>query len=389
VASVEKRLRDGKVTWLARWRDSAGTQRKRSFTRKVDADRFLTTVEHSMLTGGYVDPAAGKVTFKTYAEQWRAQQPHRPSTAKAVHQHLRAYAYTTLGARPIAAIRPSEVQAWATGLQTSLAPSTMRTVLNTIKAVFKAAAADRLIAYNPCESVRLPPVPRRRLVPLTVEQVQTIIESAPSQYRALLVLGAGTGLRAGELFGLQVRHVDFLRRHLTVEQQVQQTAGQAVYVCPPKTQSSYRVVPLPQTVVDALANHLRGRGAGPNDFIFTAPSGGPVVRTSFMHSTWAPAAKAAGLAKGVGLHSLRHFYASALIRGGLSVKVVSERLGHANAAMTLNVYAHLWPDDEDRTRQAVDDLFGVSVEPRVASTLKLSESLSVAGKDRSTLRAAR
>jgi integrase len=188
---------------------------------------------------------------------------------------------------------------------------------------------------------------------------------------------------------LQVRHVDFLRRHLTVEQQVQQTAGQAVYVCPPKTQSSYRVVPLPQTVVDALANHLRGRGAGPNDFIFTAPSGGPVVRTSFMHSTWAPAAKAAGLAKGVGLHSLRHFYASALIRGGLSVKVVSERLGHANAAMTLNVYAHLWPDDEDRTRQAVDDLFGVSVEPRVASTLKLSESLSVAGKDRSTLRAAR
>jgi len=59
----------------------------------------------------------------------------------------------------------------------------------------------------------------------------------------------------------------------------------------------------------------------------------------------------------VGMHDLRHFYASALIRAGLSVKVVSERLGHSNAAMTLNVYSHLWPDDEDRTRQAIDGLF--------------------------------
>jgi len=58
----------------------------------------------------------------------------------------------------------------------------------------------------------------------------------------------------------------------------------------------------------------------------------------------------------VGMHDLRHFYASALIRAGLSVKVVSERLGHSNAAMTLNVYSHLWPDDEDRTRQAIDDM---------------------------------
>ncbi len=80
------------------------------------------------------------------------------------------------------------------------------------------------------------------------------------------MLAAGTGLRAGELFGLQVRHVDFLRRLLTVEQQVQQTAGQSVYVCPPKTQSSYRTFPLPQVVVDEPAVHLQGRNASGDDF---------------------------------------------------------------------------------------------------------------------------
>jgi integrase len=70
-------------------------------------------------------------------------------------------------------------------------------------------------------------------------------------------------------------------------------------------------------------------------------------------------------ADGVGLHALRHFYASVLIAAGQSVKVVAERLGHSNAAMTLNVYSHLWPADEDKTRQAIDDVFGHKIESRV------------------------
>jgi len=209
--------------------------------------------------------------------------------------------------------------------------------VNTIRAVFAAAVRDRVIAHNPCVGVTLPRVPRRRVEPLTLDQVQKIIAATPKQYRALMVVAAGTGLRSGELFGLQVRHIDFLRRTLTVEQQVQQLPGHAVYVGPPKTQSSYRIVPLPQVVVDALSDHLRRHPATADDFVFTAPEGGPIVRTSFMHAAWRPAAEAAELPKGVGLHSLRHFYASALIRSGLSVRVVSERLGHANAAMTLNV----------------------------------------------------
>jgi len=360
MASVDKL---GSGRWQARYRDPDGKQRKRTFPRKSDADRFLTTIEHKILTGAYVDPAAGRRTFREYGEGWRTGQPHRPGTAVAVEQHLRVHAYPVLGSRPIAGIRPSEVQAWATGLP--IAPSTTRTVFNTIKAVFKAAVRDRVIAHNPCDGVALPKVPPRKVEPLTVEQVETIVASAPDEYRALLVLAAGTGLRAGELFGLQVRHVDFLRRLLTVEQQVQPRTGHGVHVCPPKTQSSYRTIPLPQVVVDALAGHLRVYPAGAEDFIFTAPGGGPVVRTSFMQSTWTPAARAVGLPKGSGLHSMRHFYASALIRGGLSVRVVSERLGHANAAMTLNVYAHLWPDDEDRTRQALDELLSTSCAPTV------------------------
>jgi integrase len=76
----------------------------------------------------------------------------------------------------------------------------------------------------------------------------------------------------------------------------------------------------------------------------------------------------------VTMHDLRHFFASALIRGGLNVKVVSERLGHANAVMTLNVYSHLWPDDEDRTRQAIDEVF--KIQPDAPRLHPASGSLS-------------
>lgn len=104
--------------------------------------------------------------------------------------------------------------------------------------------------------------------------------------------------------------------------------------------------------------HLRDFPAdGPESWIFTAPQGGPVVYTHFMDGSWRPACAKAGIAKGTGPHSLRHHYASLLIKHGESVKTVSKRLGHTNAAMTLNIYTHLWPDSEERTRAAVDKAY--------------------------------
>ncbi len=83
------------------------------------------------------------------------------------------------------------------------------------------------------------------------------------------------------------------------------------------------------------------------------------MRGTFSKVVWQPAAKAVGLRPGDNFHSFRHYYASLLIRHGESVKTVQARLGHASAVETLNVYSHLWPDSEDRTRDAVDLVLGV------------------------------
>lgn len=116
-----------------------------------------------------------------------------------------------------------------------------------------------------------------------------------------------------------------------------------------------RTIPLPQVVIDALSAHLARYGEGPERLIFTRPRGGPLRRTTFSDVCQAAAAPP-GIQTGDGFHQLRHFYASVLIKAGESVKVVQERLGHRSAQMTLDVYSHLWPEDEDGTRTAVDSV---------------------------------
>ncbi|MBQ0983525.1 site-specific integrase [Streptomyces sp. F63] len=113
----------------------------------------------------------------------------------------------------------------------------------------------------------------------------------------------------------------------------------------------------------ALAALLKAHPTGREGFVFRGADGGPVARTWFYDNVWRKAVQRAGLPKGTGMHALRHTYASLLIAAGESVKVVSERLGHTNAAMTLNVYSHLFPDSENKTRKALDNAFAAPSAP--------------------------
>ncbi len=339
--------------WRARYRTPDGGSRSRTFPRKVDAERFLTTIEASKLTGAYVDPGAGRVTFGDYAEAWRAMQVHRPGTVVQVEGNLRRHVLPVLGARPLASVRPSEIQALVKGLD--LAPGTVELIYRYLVAIFRAAVADRLIAVSPCTGIKLPKVEVHRVVPPSVEEVQAIAQAIPERYKALVTFAAGTGLRQGECFGVTLDRVDWLRRQVKVDRQLVLLPGSGPTLAPPKTAASYRTVPLPDVVLETLSEHLKNLPA-PGGFIFTNHRGEPISRTRFS-DVWRPAVKAAGC-PGTTFHHLRHFYASLLIRHGESVKVVQSRLGHASAAETLDTYSHLWPDSEDRTRAAVDAVLG-------------------------------
>jgi integrase len=354
MASIDKRP-NGK--WRARWREyPCGPQRTRQFARKIDAQRFLTRIEASQLDGTYRDPAAGRVPLREYGEAWRAAQVHRQSTADRVEVELRLRIYPEFGDRPLASVRPSEVQAWVKGLSTKLAPATVELTARTLASLYRAAIRDRLVVSNPCDGVRLPEKARQRVDPPSVEVVRALDAVVPARFRAAVTLGAGAGLRQGEAFGLTVDRVDFLRRSVRVDRQLVTPKSGAPSLGPPKRPASVRTIPVGRVVTDVLAAHLARFDPGPDGLIFTGENGRAVTRNRAADVVRAAATKAG--APEVRFHDLRHFYASALIRKGLSVKVVQARLGHASAVETLDVYGHLWPDDEDRTRQAVDELLG-------------------------------
>ncbi|NPC96616.1 site-specific integrase [Nocardioides sp. zg-DK7169] len=358
--SVKKRD-NGK--WRARYRDAGGREHARHFARKVDAQRWLDEVTTSVVTGQYVDPKAGSVTFKAYAEQWRLAQVHRPSSQAHVETMLRRHAYPTLGERPLSSILPSEIQAWVKRLSVGgadrkpLAPSTVSVVHSIVSSVMKAAVKDRRLVANPCEGTRLPKTAKRKVVPPTTEQVEQLRAALPDRLRALVIFSAGTGMRPAEVRGLTLDRLNMLRREVVVDRQlVSVVKGQPVFG-PPKTAASERTIPLPQAVVDAVAAHLAAYPANADGLVFTLEGGEPISRQAMGH-LWRPLAAAVGLPDRSGPHALRHYYASLLIRYGESVKTVQARLGHASAAETLDTYSHLWPDSDDRTREAIDSVLG-------------------------------
>ena len=384
MASLTKRD-DGR--WRARYRDAAGKEHARHFDRKVDADRWLSLQKSALLRGEWVDPSLGKMTFQQYAETWRKSQAHhRPSSRAHVESTLRRWAYPTLGNRAIASIRPSDIRAWVATISQSLAPSTVKVAHGIIASIFLAAVDDRRIASSPCQragrsgGTYLPRAEPRRVEPFETEMVRTLTDAVDRRYRALTVLAAGPGMRQGECLGLTVDRIDFLRRTVTVDRQLINIARQVPTFGPPKTRASNRKIPLPQVVVDALAAHLAEFPVTGNGLLFTI-DGEPIRRSSFSYAVWTPALKALRAANAeaaakrkatVGanavvprsesqeisftFHDLRHYYASLLIRHNESVKVVQARLGHATAAETLDTYSHLWPDSDDRTREAVDEV---------------------------------
>lgn len=350
MAWIENHRRSGVLKYRVRWRTPDGRDRSKVFSLKREAERFRATIEVAKSEGRYVDPAAGRILLRDYAEHWRQNQvQHRPATRARVESNLRKHLYPALGNRPLSSILRSDVQAWVTGMASQLAPSSVEIAYAYLATIMKVAVADRLVSSTPCAGIKMPQLDRPPVVPLAIHQIEQIAAGVPDRYRGMVLAMATTGLRFGEAAGLTVDRVDFLRRSLRVDRQWgDQGFG------PPKTKTSYRDIPLATMTVEALAGQLATYPAlEPDGFVFHTGRV-PLIRKRFREIWWRAVRP---LQLEATPHDLRHFYASVLIRQGADVKQVQERLGHKSAQTTLDTYGHLWPDSDDRTRAAIDTAF--------------------------------
>lgn len=244
------------LRWRARHRDAEGRQRSRSFARKPDAVRFLTLVQADLLRGSYIDPGRSRTALSVFAATWLGSLSVRPSTRRTYDSHLRTWILPALGGRTLASITPTDVRTLVRRLTEHLAPSTARHVHGLLSSILRAAVEDGYLARNP--AARTGPRPARRLVvrPLTVGQVQALIEATPERFRVAVLLGAGCGLRIGEVLGLRISAVNLDKQELRVSAQLQALPGQPLGLRLPKSASSVRTVPLPDTVAAAILEHL-------------------------------------------------------------------------------------------------------------------------------------
>lgn len=301
---------------------------------------------------------------------------------------------------PLAKIDHLSVQKWITELGTRRAPATTAEAHRLTSAVLRSAVRNRLIAFNPCEGIRLP----RRRRQDTAEQVisrgelrSTLLPAAPDRYRAIIATAAGAGLRWGEVAGLMGRDaLELDRTQLRVIRTVVEVSGHTSFKPYPKSSAGRRTVPLPRWLVPIIREHLERYPVPAEAPIYANAVSKPLRRTLFRTRVWRPTLVRAGmlgtltviddatvragwtdatgatLAKefptepaavlhiakschgGLRFHDLRHSYATWLVDDGVPVNMVQRVMGHERSSTTLDLYTRR-TDDHSRILQALND----------------------------------
>lgn len=344
--------------YRARYRDEAGKEHARHFVKRAQAQRWLDEVTASVVRGDYVDPKAGKLTFRQWFTKWADVQDWADGTVETAQLTLASVTFADV---PMNRITQLHVEAWMKAMgkpgpkrRTGLASSTRRTRYNYVRMAFLAAVRARVIRHDPTAGITPPRVPKvetKMNIP-TSEQVGRALAAA-GDFRAFTSVCAFAGLRLGEVAGLKLSDVDFLRRTLSVRRQIRGQVNSRTVEAAPKYESA-RTVYLPDALVQELASYVeRHPRASADSWLFL---NGPYVwNRNSAGNQWRSIRKQVGMEEFT-LHDLRHYYASGLIAAGCDVVTVQHALGHSSPTITLNTYSHLWPKADDRTRAAAAEL---------------------------------
>lgn len=326
--------------WQVRFIDPAGKERAKNFGRKADAERFLHSVEVDKLKGTYTHPDAGRMSFGEWAAQVDAARLDvAPSTKARDESLMRNHILPTFGAYQLRAIDPAHIRRWVAELQDKgLAPLTIAKCYQILSRVLEAAVRDDLLPRSPNRGVSLPRAGNEEKRFLSADEVLELTQSIDPRYQALVLFGAYTGARLGEMAQLRAEDLDLLRG-------IARIPGN-------KSRASRRTVALPTFLREELAHHLATHGLGKDGHVFPSPHGDPLHLTNFRKRIWKKAVKAS-VGEPMRPHDLRHTHVALLIAGGEDPYVISQRLGHASIKTTYDTYGHLF---EGRDRMAADRL---------------------------------
>lgn len=365
--------------------DSKGKQVIQSMTWKPEPKMTQKQIEKELnrqavmfeeaCNHGYQSKA---IKFEVFAEEWFEEyaKPNLRNTTYERMLQLRKRVYAAIGYMRMDKITPRQIQAFVNSLSKEganertgkpLAPKTIRHNLSFVSDVFAYAVKMGVVSDNPCAKVTLPKAEQKEKQIYTPEQVQrflSLLNDEPLKYRTFFYLIAYSGFRRSEMLGLEWKDIDFENNIISIKRTSNYTAERGIYTDTTKTKRSKRVLKISPYIMGILKElkdeqdeeALRlGDKWVESDRLFVKWNGEPMNNQT--PYGWLKEFCEKNDMPFYGIHSFRHFAASALISSGLDVVTVSGALGHCNSGTTLNVYAHMFQTAQARVAQAMDGAF--------------------------------
>ena len=344
--------------------DDCGKRRRRTVygATKGDVLEKLVRLRADALEGILGDPQ--RLTVATYLHRW-LDDAVRPSVQVSVHRRyteiVRIRIVPRIGGIALSRLTPMHVQSLLTSLENEGVSSRGRQMAyDRLHRALKQAVQWGLVPRSVCDAVTRPRAQRPTMRVLTPKQVSVLLTAArEDRFHALYVLAVTTGLRQGELLGLQWADIDLDRAVLHVCHALHEVAGR-LWLDEPKTARGRRTVDLPACAVRALREHRNRMLAEREDLrelVFCDTQGGPVRKSNLVRRSFLPLLRQVSLPR-IRFHDLRHTAATLLLLEGVHPKVVQERLGHSQISITLDTYSHVLPSMGRDAAKKLDALLG-------------------------------
>lgn len=372
--------------WQAQYTDNTGKRRTLyGKTQQIVRQRLKEAIKESD-DGMQVDK--GKITFADWMKEWLEvyQKPTvRESTYAMVYGVMHRHVIPAFPKVLLKDLRADMLQNYFNSkLKTDklntkgLSASTLYRHKEIISSLLNQAVDNGIISQNVIGKVKLPPKSEGDVKVLSVDdqkRLEAVLLKASNPLAFALLLDLYTGLRVGELTGLKVSDIDFEREELTIcrskgRLSIPATNKTKILISEPKTPKSRRAIPIPSFIMARLKRHIDDRNKmvdvmkdrwhsewEDKGFLFVTILG-TVPENSYMGMLLDAYLKEAGI-EHIKFHALRHTFATRCLEAGFDIRSLADILGHSDARMTLNIYAHALPDQKRNNMERLTDLFNL------------------------------
>lgn len=317
---------------------------------------------------GTIVPSA-KLTVRQYMNEWLEdvrKLDYRIQSYRNRESIIKNYINPELGDIPLSKLTPRHIQRFVADMSKHLAPVTVRARYTVLHAAIRHAIKIRMLSFDPCIGITLPPIPEKEYTVLDVEQAERLLVELDGHWlKDVIILALSTGMRKGELSALKWKDIHFEEGYLMVSRNLSYVPGEVKFVeGDAKTKKSKRKISLTQYPLDMLKRHRleqkearlkAGSAWQDHDLVFCNAKGGYLVPGS-INRAFLKALASADL-PAIPFHNVRHSAASVWFALKIDPKIIQELLGHSSIKMTMDLYTHLMPNAQQDAIQRMDEGF--------------------------------